>query len=367
MPHRILFGLTLLALTATVAAFGETRHATTYVCPPCPHEGHETLHFEEDGVCPVCGMELIEEPDTSRVGHADIHSGSGNFVVAGGPGHSDDRLTVFYHRPGGFDATSPILLVIPGAGRDGDEYRDAWIEASEEYGVLILSPMYPEEAYGFGDYHMGGLVEVTNIEEVAHYVENSHEVRLDEGEATYTINASEEEWIFGDFDRIFALAAEAVGSERTGYDIFGHSAGGQILHRMVLLNPGTDAERILAANSGFYTIPDLEARTPFGLADAPVREDDLRKSFARELVLLLGEADDHPEAGGTFLRSPSADRQGMGRLQRGRYFFERGRQKAEEMGAEFIWTLETVPGVGHDFREMSEAAAEYLYGDGGST
>lgn len=32
---------------------------------------------------------------------------------------------------------------------------------------------------------------------------------------------------------------------------------------------------------------------------------------------------------------------------------------------ELRWKLEIVPGIGHDYRRMSEAAAEYLYGDQG--
>lgn len=338
---------------------------TTYVCPPCAP--HDTLRFEADGHCPVCGMALIQEVDSSRVGHAHLEAGSGNFVVRGGPGHEDGLVTVFYHAPGNYAHDSPVLLVIPGAGRNAWDYRDAWVEASEQHGILILSPSYTEQEYGFEDYHMGGLVEETNLTEVAEFVENSSQVLLDEERLVVDVNPSESKWIFGDFDRIVQVAKEAAGSTRSGYDVFGHSAGGQILHRQVLLHPESEADRIVAANAGFYTMPDLEAELPFGLKGAPVREEDLRASFARNLVLLLGEEDDHPEAGGIFLRSPSADRQGAGRLQRGRHFYEASRARAEEIGAEFDWEIETVPGVGHEFGRMSEAAAEYLYGDGGSS
>lgn len=36
-------------------------------------------------------------------------------------------------------------------------------------------------------------------------------------------------------------------------------------------------------------------------------------------------------------------------------------ETAEQLDLELNWKLEIVPGVGHDFRRMSEAAAEYLY------
>lgn len=269
---------------------------------------------------------------------------------------------VFYHRPESFTASSPILIVVPGSGRDANEYRDAWIEASEAHGALVLSPRYAEEDYDFGDYHMGGLLDDMTLTGSVEYVEGSNEAILDEDGFSYRVNSEPREWIFGDFDRLFERVASAVGSRRRGYDLFGHSAGGQILHRLVLLHPDSKANRILAANSGFYTMPDLDAELPFGLENAPVEREDLRRSFRERLVLFIGEEDDEDETGGILLRSPSADRQGTHRLERGRHFYREAEAAADAMGAEFAWRLEIVPGVGHDHEGMSEAAAEYLYG-----
>lgn len=364
MPHVSRQSAIVLALTLLLppAGYGDEDIETTYVCPPCT--AHDTLAFKHDGECPVCGMKLIEKPDSSRVGDVHIHEGSGAFLVEGGPGHQEKLVTVYYHRPESFSPKSPILLVVPGAGRDAWEYRDAWVEASEEHGVLVLSPSYPESTYDFEDYHMGGVVEESNALEIIEFVEHSSQAKLDEERLVYEVNEAQREWIFHDFDRIFEMASAAVGSERTAYDAFGHSAGGQILHRLVLFHPNAKVDRIVAANSGFYTLPDLESRLPFGLKNTPVDEEDLRASFRRDLVLLLGGEDDHPEAGGTFLRSPSADEQGEGRLQRGRHFHETGKAKASELGVGFNWKVETVPGIGHEFRPMSEAAGKYLYGEG---
>jgi hypothetical protein len=253
-------------------------------------------------------------------------------------------------------------VVLPGSGRNADEYRDAWLEASEEHGVLVLSPMYAEEDYGFGAYHMGGLMYDLNLDRSVEYVDGTNEAILDEKAFRYRVNADPRQWIFGDFDRIFERVTAAVGSSRETYDLFGHSAGGQILHRLTLLRPGVRADRIVAANSGFYTLPDLDGELPFGLADTPITREDLAASFRQRLVLLLGEEDDADETGGILLRSPSADRQGAHRLERGRHFYHTARRRAEDIGAEFRWELHVVSGVGHDFRRMSRAAAEYLYG-----
>jgi pimeloyl-ACP methyl ester carboxylesterase len=365
MVHIFRNAALLLLLGILLSACGEGQsEATTYVCPPCAP--HDTLRFEHDGECPVCGMKLTEKPDSSHIGPGHIHEGSGNFMMRGGPGHREALIPIYYHRPESFTQESPILIVVPGAGRDGWDYRDAWVEASEQYGILVLTPRYVDEEYGFGDYHMGGVAEFTNIEEVADFIEGSHEVMLDEDELTFEVNAQRQEWLFGDFDRLFEAVTSAVDSERTSYDIFGHSAGGQILHRFVLFQPTSKAERIVAANAGFYTLPDLDADPPFGLDGAPIQKADLTASLEQDLTLLLGEEDDHSEAGGTFLRSPSADVQGPGRLQRGRHFYETGKKTAEVLGAKFAWQVEVVPDVGHDGDGMSKAAAEILYGNGGS-
>jgi len=58
------------------------------------------------------------------------------------------------------------------------------------------------------------------------------------------------------------------------------------------------------------------------------------------------------------------DEQGIGRLARGRYSFSESQNVAVALDAEFRWTIEVVPGVGHDFRRMGEAAANLLYGPG---
>lgn len=354
----------LILLAATLAGCARQDSAESdaaYMCPPC--HVHGDLFFEEDGTCPVCGMALIERPDSSEVGEAHIHPGAGNFLMEGGPGHAEKLVQVFYHMPETFTPDSPILIVVPGAGRDADEYRDAWVEASREHGVLVLSPMYREDEYGFGAYHMGGLMEAMNLGRSVLYEEGSNRAHLDEERFDYRVNPDADEWIFDDFDRLFERVAAAVGSEREEYDVFGHSAGGQILHRLVLFDRRSRAGRILAANSGFYTMPDTATSLPFGVADAPVTVEDLKDALGRPLVLFLGAEDDADEKGGTLLRSPTVDRQGLHRLARGRSFHRTGEALANRLDTDFAWELRVIAGVGHDFRGMSAAAADYLYGD----
>lgn len=291
--------------------------------------------------------------------HGLIAEGSGSFEMRGGPAHVDAAITVFYHMPRSFGAASPILIVVPGAGRNGDEYRDSWIEASQTYGVLVLAPAYPEAEYGPAAYHLGGIVENLQMRNLDDSTPGVY--RIDDDDIAFEVNPDRSRWLFHDFDRLFDIVVDDVGSGERKYDIFGHSAGGQIVHRMAIFHPNSKARRMVAANSGFYTVPSRDRALLLGVADAALSVKDLEAAFATRLVLLLGELDDAFESRGLHLATPLANEQGIGRLARGTYFFDASRRIAAALDAEFRWTLEIVPDVGHDQRRMARAAAALLY------
>jgi len=143
------------------------------------------------------------------------------------------------------------------------------------------------------------------------------------------------------------------------YDLFGHSAGGQIAHRLALFSSNHNAKRILAANSGWYTVPTDEEDFPVGLKNSGIRSKQI--NFTKKLVLFIGEKDNANETRGELRHTPELDKQGLHRLSRGRYFYRMATKMANESGSAFNWNLEIVPGIGHDYQKMSEAAADYLY------
>jgi pimeloyl-ACP methyl ester carboxylesterase len=151
----------------------------------------------------------------------------------------------------------------------------------------------------------------------------------------------------------------STGSSQKQYDIFGHSAGGQILHRFALLFPDSKANRILASNAGSYTLPDFKTNFPYGLKDLRIETSQLKESFQKNLVVFLGEEDNENETGGLILRSPTLDKQGTHRFSRGNYFYNKS--KAKKINTVFNWKLYVVSGVGHNQKEMAKAAALYLY------
>ena len=112
---------------------------------------------------------------------------------------------MYYHKPKKFNKSTKVLLVIPGSGRNGDDYRDSWIQTSEKHNVLILSPSYPEKNYNYGGYHLGNMI--TDFDESIgiSLKKNTNQYWLDESVAKFNFNADSKAWIYSDFDRIFSI------------------------------------------------------------------------------------------------------------------------------------------------------------------
>jgi hypothetical protein len=311
--------------------------------------------FDSPGTCPAYAMKLIPRGGALSDGLPD---GSGSFHMAGGAGREHKRITVYYYKPKALTARSRILIVVPGTGRNAHDYRDVWIKVADDCNLLVLSPSYAEQDYDFAAYQMGGVIQNLRFPKIAGNRPNV--VVLRDEDLGFELNENRDTWLFNDFDRLFSDVAVAVGSEQTGYDLFGHSAGGQILHRLTLFQRTSKALRIVACNAGFYTLPDFHTAPPFGLKGTPITEADLRVAFKRNLIIGLGGADNSDESGGIQLHTPLADAQGLNRLDRGRYFFEFSRRKAESMRTPFNWHIQVVQGVGHEYVGMSRAFADQI-------
>lgn len=359
----LLFLATLTSGTISVSA--AEQHI--FVCPICYHvkDIFDTKTYPHSGKCPICGMNLIERHDIDKNFPVTLHTGSGNFYMEGGVSHTEKLLTVYYHMPKNFTADSQVLLVIPGSGRNAWSYRDSWKTASEKYGVVILSPEYNEQDYDIAAYHLAGIVaglELHNVT-IGKDGERINSYTLKDEDILPGAPTAPETWIFNDFDRIFDRVVSATHSQQKNYDIFGHSAGGQILQRMAIFAPASKAKRIVAANAGSYTLTSLVDKFPFGIANTQFKTEKLKDSFATQLILLLGENDSDKETGGIMLHTPFFDQQGLGRLARGKYFYSSAHSDADNLNTPFNWTLKIVKNVGHDYQRMGEAAADLLYNE----
>jgi hypothetical protein len=166
-------------------------------------------------------------------------------------------------------------------------------------------------------------------------------------------------WNFSIIDGLFEHVRTAVGSNRETFGLFGNSAGAQFVLRYLALTEATAVDAAVAANSGWYMLPDLAVDYPVGMGGLDLDESYLRRYLGQRLIVLLGDADTD-SAAPDLPRSETAMAQGPHRLARGLWHFEHGKQVADQLGARFGWELEIVPGAGHVDQQIFNRAASIL-------
>jgi poly(3-hydroxybutyrate) depolymerase len=249
-------------------------------------------------------------------------------------------LTLQTYRPAAYAPGHPVVLVQHGVLRNGDDYRDFWIPAAERHNLLIVAPTFADAIWpGVHSYNNG------RVAEEAGPVRPTHA------------------WTYAILERIHAdLLASGIAGGEQAY-LFGHSAGGQFVHRLMSSQSHTPFKAVAAGNSGWYTLPTFAHAFPEGLAGVGLNEAHLRRLLAYPLLLLAGDKD--TVTNGEHLPSePAAVRQGPHRYARAHNYFDAGKREAERLGVPFGWTLQSVPGIGHDGKAMSAVCAS-LWFDGG--
>lgn len=246
---------------------------------------------------------------------------------------------VYLGRPVNLGTDRPVVFVMHGVRRNADEYRDQWNDLAEAHRFLLVVPEFsdanfPEaEGYNYGNvYGPDGEIQPRSV------------------------------WAFEAIEPIFDEVRRRFGVTAKGYALYGHSAGAQFVHRFLFHVPEARVTRAVAANAGWYTMPDLEVAFPYGLLGSAVGPDRLRRALQLPLTVLLGEEDVDPEHP-SLRRTSEALAQGPHRFARGQAFYAAGRAAAQRLDVPFGWRLATVPGADHDNRKMAPAAVPYLLGE----
>ena len=256
-----------------------------------------------------------------------------NTVTFVRPEDPDRPITLQTYRPRGHTPDWPVVIVQHGMLRNGDDYRDFWIPAAERFHLLIVAPTFSLDHYPETEDYNNGRV-------------------LDEDGGV----RERDRWVFAAPARIVGALKEAGLMTRPKARIFGHSAGGQFVHRMISTQGGDCFEAAVAANAGWYSLPTLDVAFPEGLGGIGLTEADLRRLFTYPLHIMAGLNDSNADAE-NLPTQPEAVAQGSGRLQRAHNYFARGKEAAERLGAPFNWSLTEVPEIAHDGCAMSAAAA----------
>ena len=239
-------------------------------------------------------------------------------------------------RPRAFSPRIPVLLVFHGDLRNGADFRDFWLPLVDEAQLLAITLEFSATAYpGPEWYNLGNRLDADGREK------------------------PRDQWTYGVPGRLFtALCTQGVTARRR-YGVFGHSSGGQFVHRMISLGFRGTVAAAATANAGTYAMPDLQVAFPFGLGGTHLDEMALLTLLAFRLTILAGTAD-VDTASPHFPNDAAAMRQGPTRFARAHAYIDAARDAAKRYGVACAWTILDVTDVGHDAKQMSAAAAPVL-------
>ena len=261
----------------------------------------------------------------------------GSFVYTQ-PGYFAGKpVTVYYYRPKSAGADAEVLFAMHGADRGGKLSRNHWRAIADQRGFIVVAPEFDQERFPNEQYQMAGM-------------ENS-----DPAERTPAI-----------IEALFDKVRGEEGLSAQTYKTFGHSAGAQFGHRLLLQGDKARVSMVVAANAGTYTMPFYPAlhqgglRYPMVLTRADVPPDALARAFGKRLVILLG-SEDLATSGEFVPTGRAALAEGANRLERGKRFCAIAELTAAELKANYNWMCAVVPGVSHNTGAMVKAATDLLF------
>jgi hypothetical protein len=244
------------------------------------------------------------------------------------------EIPVHYALGAGDPQTATLVVVMHGDSRNAIKYRDTWADLIVDRPVVAVVPEFTTSDFvGSRQYNQGGVLD------------QKGDLR------------PPPRWTFSYIEPLFHEMRSRVAGQQTTFDLFGHSAGAQFVHRYVELAPSRLVRRAVAANAGWYTMTDPAIDYPYGAGGAPRDLFDWSVAFGTRLTVMLGDDD---VLDNNLRHDEGSDAQGLTRWERGHTFFDRARDHAATLDVPFAWDLHEVAGVGHENKKMSARALDLL-------
>ena len=232
-----------------------------------------------------------------------------------------DPIPVYYYRPATWTEDQPVFISFPDVTRRAEKFERHMESLAVKYNMLIACPEFSTKKYPGARWYQEGNVQDKEGEEGTIQPRNH--------------------WSFDAVNHIVA-AVRARTHAKGKVIIFGHSAGGQFMHRYSLLDGRADVDAIVCANAGWFTMPDDTTCYPYGTKGLGLSDADLASAFALPVIMLRA--------------TPEADAQGKNRMERCLHYFDACQKKAEELGVPFNWKKGVVEGAAHEGGKMAEGA-----------
>ena len=278
----------------------------------------------------IIATEVIAEPTIP-----DLYRGASFFYFNCDGNFKGTKIRVFYYIPMEGDVRNmKVQFVMHGVNRNADSYCESWQTKAEQYGLIILTPLFDKNNFPSEKYQLGNV--------------------CSKGIMNY-----EDEMTFSIIDAIFKAFVQKFDIADHTYNIYGHSAGAQFVHRFVLFYDSPYLDKAVAANAGTYTFISNKQDFPYGYRNLGGLSAVSNKVFQKKLVVFLAEGDTIRDS---YLNvTNEADRQGSNRFERGNHFFQSAENYVARKKIPLQWQLRTLPNAAHSNRRMAPAAADLLY------
>lgn len=269
-------------------------------------------------------------------------TGSGYFEYSNYAPFNGKVLKVYYYVPDNVNPNTKILFVFHGNGRNAKDYRDAVIAKANQHNFIVITPEFSTTNFPGGDaYNLGNI-----------FIDGDNP-------SPSTLNP-EGEWTFSVIEPLFDFVKQSINNTTLKYHIFGHSAGGQFVHRFVMYKPDAHYDKIVTSASGWYTATDLSITFPYGFGESPLETASLVRLFEKKMMIQVGNLDNDPNAAG-LRHNEYADAQGLNRLKRAEHFFNKASLLANTGNVEFQWELHINDGADHNYEVASQYAADLIF------
>jgi poly(3-hydroxybutyrate) depolymerase len=255
----------------------------------------------------------------------------GSFVFDASLGNTAPPITVWYYRPDSISPGTRIVFLMHGSTRTAQEARDIGAAYANQRNLVLLAPEFSEKNYPGDAYAFGNMLGPDGRP------------------------LPESMWAFGVIERVFDRVRNELRLDAESYDILGHSAGGQFVHRLVLFAPQSRFRRAVASSPGRYALPTMSAHFPYGFKGSAMDSSILARAFLRDFVLVLGDRDTSDR-----VREAEAMAQGGNRFARGLRFFATATEEANVLKVPLAWRLRIVHGADHSPNVAVKAGFEEL-------
>jgi len=252
------------------------------------------------------------------------------------PDYPQKPIVVFLVLPASLSANSNFVMVMHGTNRNAMDYANAWRQFVNKHDYIIAAPEFSKADWPHSrSYNLGNI--------------------FTGSDGSGNLNP-ESKWAFNAVVKLHDELVKGFGLKKKTYDIWGHSAGAQFVHRLMEFLPDENVRYYIAANAGWYTLPDLTVEFPYGLKHHLLNftSNDLIRMNAEQMIVMRGTAD--TLQGSNLRTTPEAMAQGKNRYERAETFFNTGFNISDADK----WQLIDVPNVGHDYIKMAEAAQNFL-------